>query len=162
VGTVIAIAFLVYLATLVVAFIWNVVRSAVSSRRVPGAGTQSQSDAMPALVVTLVHGTWASNAAWLHEDSLLCRSLRAAFPDQVLRLAPFRWSGHNSVSARFRGAQALAAKLGAMRQEWPEARHVLVGHSHGGFVALSALRGATLDERICGVGEKPSACCCSE
>jgi pimeloyl-ACP methyl ester carboxylesterase len=151
VGTVIAIAFLVYLATLVVAFIWNVVRSAVSSRRVPGAGTQSQSDATPTLVVTLVHGTWASNAAWLHEDSLLLRSLRAAFPDQVLRLVPFRWSGHNSVSARFRGAQALAAKLGSMRQEWPEARHVLIGHSHGGFVALSALRGATLDERICGV-----------
>jgi len=63
---------------------------------------------------------------------------------------PFRWSGHNSVSARFRAAQALAAKLGDMRQEWPEARHVLVGHSHGGFVALSALRGATQDERICG------------
>ena len=38
-----------------------------------------------------------------------------------------------------------------MQRDWPEARHVLIGHSHGGFVALSALRGATLDERICGV-----------
>lgn len=150
-GTVIAFAFLVYLATLLVAFIWNVVSSAVSSRPVPGPGTQSHSDATPTLVVTLVHGTWARNAAWLREDSLLCRSILAAFPDQVLRLAPFRWSGHNSVSARFRGAQTLAAKLSALRQEWPEARHVLVGHSHGGFVALAALREATLDERICGV-----------
>ena len=150
-GTVIAIAFLVYLATLVVAFIWNVVSGAVSSRRVPGAETQSRSDATPTLVVTLVHGTWAPNAAWLREDSLLCRSILAAFPDQVLRFVPFRWSGHNSVSARFRGAQTLAAKLGALRQEWPEARHVLIGHSHGGFVALSALREAALDERICGV-----------
>ncbi len=149
-GTVIAIAFLVYVATLVVAFIWNVV-SAVSSRRVPGAESQPQSAATPTLVVTLVHGTWAPKAAWLREDSLLCRSVLAAFPDQVLRFVPFRWSGHNSVSARFRGAQALAAKLGAMRREWPEARHVLIGHSHGGFVALSALRGAALDERICGV-----------
>jgi pimeloyl-ACP methyl ester carboxylesterase len=151
VGTVIAIAFLVYLATLLVAFIWNVVSSAVSLRRVPRAETQSHSDATPTLVVTLVHGTWARNAAWLREDSLLCRAILAAFPDQVLRFVPFRWSGHNSVSARFRGAQTLAAKLGAMRREWPEARHVLIGHSHGGFVALSALRGATLDERICGV-----------
>jgi pimeloyl-ACP methyl ester carboxylesterase len=149
VGTVIAIAFLVYVATLVVAFIWNVV-SAVSSRRVPGAESQPQSAATPTLVVTLVHGTWAPKAAWLREDSLLCRSVLAAFPDQVLRFVPFRWSGHNSVSARFRGAQALAAKLGDMRQEWPEARHVLIGHSHGGFVALSALRGATQDERIRG------------
>ena len=38
-----------------------------------------------------------------------------------------------------------------MQREWPEARHMLIGHSHGGFVALSALRGATLDERFCGV-----------
>jgi len=151
VGTVIAIAFLVYLATLVIAFIWNVVSSAVSSRRVPYAETQSQSDATPTLVVTLVHGTWASKAAWLREDSLLCRSILAAFPEQVLRFVPFRWSGHNSVSARFRGAQTLAAKLDAMRRQWPEARHVLIGHSHGGFVALSALRGATQDERIRGV-----------
>lgn len=150
-GAVIAIAFLVYLATLVVAFIWNVVSGVASSRRVPLAEIQPQSDATPTLVVTLVHGTWAANAAWLREDSLLCRSILAAFPDQVLRFVPFRWSGHNSVSARFRGAQTLAAKLGDMRREWPEARHVLIGHSHGGFVALSALRGATQDERICGV-----------
>ena len=150
-GTVIAIAFLVYLATLVVASIWNVISRVVSSRRVPLAETPSQSDATPTLVVTLVHGTWASNAAWLREDSLLCRSILAAFPDQVLRFVPFRWSGHNSVSARFRAGQALAAKLSAMQRDWPEARHVLIGHSHGGFVALSALRGVALDERICGV-----------
>ena len=78
-GTVIAIAFLVYVASLVVAFIWNVV-SAVSSRRVPGAESQPQSAATPTLVVTLVHGTWAPKAAWLREDSLLCRSVLAAFP----------------------------------------------------------------------------------
>ena len=150
-GAVIALGFLVYLATLVVASIWNVVKSAVLSRRMSDVETQSQSDATPTLVVTLVHGTWAANAAWLRADSVLCRSILAAFPDQVLRFVPFRWSGHNSVSARFRAGQALAEKLSTMQREWPEARHVLIGHSHGGFVALSALRGATLDERICGV-----------
>ena len=150
-GAVIAIGFLFYIAMLVVALVWNAVNSAVASRRVLGVETQPQSDATPTLVVTLVHGTWAANAAWLRADSVLCRSLLEAFPDQVLRFVPFRWSGHNSVSARFRAGQALAEKLSAMQREWPEARHVLVGHSHGGFVALSALRGATLDRRICGV-----------
>jgi pimeloyl-ACP methyl ester carboxylesterase len=151
VGAVIASAFLVYIATLVAALIWNAVSSALVSRRMAGVETQSQSAATPTLVVTLVHGTWAANAAWLRADSALSRSLLAAFPDHVLRFVPFRWSGRNSVSARFRAGQVLAQKLSAMRQEWPAARHVLVGHSHGGFVALSALRGATTDERIRGV-----------
>jgi pimeloyl-ACP methyl ester carboxylesterase len=105
----------------------------------------------PSIVVTVIHGTWASKANWIREDSMFCTLIRFAFPLDLMQIVPFRWSGHNSVSARYKAALALAQQVEESSQRWPEAQHILIGHSHGGSVALIALRMGGLAERICGV-----------
>jgi len=95
-------------------------------------------------VVTLVHGTWAKDASWVRADSKICMRLRQLDPSVVIRT--FQWSGRNSHRARLHAAEALAKQLGETFSEHPEAEHHLIGHSHGGNVALYVLR----DPRVCG------------
>lgn len=91
------------------------------------------------LVVTLIHGTWARNAPWTQDGSALRQALAAAFGnDTVFR--PFNWSGDNAFSARAAAAAELNDFLLAGMTERPTATHVVVAHSHGGNVALEALR----------------------
>jgi hypothetical protein len=90
----------------------------------------------PAWVVTLVPGTWAGKAAWAREDSPLHTDLTAAGCKVVL----FGWSHGNSHQARARAAGQLVEHLKAQIKENPGARQWIVAHSHGGNVALHAVR----------------------
>ncbi|WP_188555480.1 alpha/beta fold hydrolase [Edaphobacter dinghuensis] len=89
-------------------------------------------------VVTLVHGTWATNAAWVEPSSKLSSELLARLP-QPLVTNVFRWSGKNSASARNSAAANLAEQLRKLIDANPGARHYVIGHSHGGNVALKAV-----------------------
>jgi pimeloyl-ACP methyl ester carboxylesterase len=110
------------------------------------------------LVITLVHGTWGRGIFWLdpvadwaRDDAALATRLREAFgPQTVIRA--FAWSGGNRHAARRRAAEALAADLTAALDQHPDARHVVIAHSHGGNVALMALaREPVLADRLAGL-----------
>lgn len=97
------------------------------------------------IVVSLVHGTFGrlpgGDADWTREGSVLRRSLAAALGDDVAFI-PFRWSGMNWPSARYRAASRLRDHFGETARRYPERSHYVVAHSHGGNVCLYALRDA--------------------
>jgi pimeloyl-ACP methyl ester carboxylesterase len=92
----------------------------------------------PTHVFVLIHGTFARGASWTGEDSRLTKALREGYPSsKILR---FMWTGTNSHSARLSAADELCRLLKSSAGEFPQARIHLIGHSHGGNVALYALR----------------------
>ena len=91
----------------------------------------------PRAIITLVHGTFARGAPWTRPGSRLVKALTAYFGETV----QFRyqdWSGFNSFSARDKGARKVAALIGQSRDEHGDIPQYLIGHSHGGNVALQA------------------------
>jgi hypothetical protein len=93
----------------------------------------------PALLVTLVHGTFARRAAWTMPDSSLSRALSLG-PGKGILVRRFEWSGWNSIGARRAAARDLHLDLTEVARRFPRARHIVIGHSHGGNVALDAMR----------------------
>ena len=102
----------------------------------------------PKLLVTLVHGTFASQRGWA-ERSLLRTRIEEKFGDGACRT--FGWSGRNSIPARREGAEALAEHVAALRAKHPGTRQVIVAHSHGGNLALHALTDERVSEAVAGV-----------
>lgn len=84
-------------------------------------------------MVTLVHGTWATHAAWTQEESELWRALKS----KGYRVERVSWSGWNRYTARARGS----AVLGKHLDDHQDVHHVVIAHSHGGNVAVRALDG---------------------
>lgn len=108
--------------------------------------------ASPSYIITLVHGTFARNAAWTRPASYFCRILRERIARTDLLITRFHWSGWNSPWSRRRAARALRAELARQLTSYPEARHYVIGHSHGGAVALQAVYGENaLPLQIAGV-----------
>jgi hypothetical protein len=103
-----------------------------------------------ALHFTLVHGTFAPGAAWTQDGSLLRKALRDAFGDNVYFHDTFRWSGWPSHLARHLGGKTFRDFMLDVIERHP-GRHYIIAHSHGGPVALYALREKNLAERIEGV-----------
>src|ERR1700688_1437825 len=93
------------------------------------------------VIVTLVHGTWAHiwRSKWYEDGSPFVETLRRTFKGVDLHLMPFSWSGANSIYARRDGADKLAGLVSASLDQFPDEQHLIVGHSHGGNVALKAL-----------------------
>jgi pimeloyl-ACP methyl ester carboxylesterase len=140
-----------YVLAMLLAFIYARIREKFSYRRQSRQPQDINDTGTPEVVVTLVHGTWAQNAAWTQSDSELCRHLKQKFGDNIL-FHSHRWSGGNSFRARRAASRALAPQLEEMLVRFPDARHFVVGHSHGGNVALAALTpeiGRRLDGLIC-------------
>jgi hypothetical protein len=105
----------------------------------------------PAAVVTLIHGTFARKAPWTLPGSRLCQALDAHFAGRV-QLRRFEWSGRNSFRARRKAVDGLTQDLATARTRWPGAPHYLVGHSHGGTVAIGGVLGSpprTVDGVVC-------------
>src|SRR4051812_16440476 len=115
----------------------------------------------PAYVIVLVHGTQLSRwflgplvsflkwprgvysefqdgPAWIQQHSPLAEHLTEALGWRV-RIEPFSWKGYNTVAARAAATYQLRAKLCKLREDYPGAEQVIIGHSHGGNVAMSAL-----------------------
>jgi len=110
----------------------------------------ADSSIAPHVVVTLVHGTWARRADWMTESSPLCRAIRKAMHGPV-RFEQFLWSGRNSVTSRSKAVEQLISHLAASQGCWPDARHFVIGHSHGGNIALQAMREKAVEVRMAGV-----------
>src|SRR5688500_10186500 len=142
-----------YVGVLLAAVAWRVsawaVRIAIDRfSRKPIQTTELAS--APHVVVTLVHGTFARRADWTLPSSRTCRSISAAAAGQV-RFEQFLWSGWNAVTLRKRGVERLTLHLTDVLARWPDARHFVIGHSHGGNIAFQAMRDAAVESRIAGV-----------
>jgi pimeloyl-ACP methyl ester carboxylesterase len=101
-------------------------------------------------VITLVHGTGAPYAAWTEERSSICTRLSSALGHDVA-FRVFNWSGANSARARRAAAAELTADLIRLVEREPDARHFLIGHSHGGNVALQSLSDPRVRSKMAGV-----------
>jgi pimeloyl-ACP methyl ester carboxylesterase len=112
--------------------------------------TQSAGSTDVRCVITLVHGTFATNAPWTTAASSLSQALRERLGDGV-RIAPFQWSGRNSPAARRQAADELARRIAGDVQAHPGAQHFVIGHSHGGNVAMAAAVRSGVSERVGGV-----------
>lgn len=90
---------------------------------------------LPSVVITLVHGTFASDAPWTNSDI----AMRAALKEAGHMVAPFNWSGKNSHCERRSAAVRLTEHLKDQIALHPGADHWIIAHSHGGNVALHAV-----------------------
>lgn len=104
----------------------------------------------PGVIVTLVHGTWGRNSLWTKEGSELRRRLSDSFKDEGIEFVRHPWSGSNSFNRRQDAASALRQRLAKAIERHPKARHLIVGHSHGGSVALMAM-GKEPPEQVAGI-----------
>lgn len=99
----------------------------------------------PEVLVTLVHGTKlkliGDPRRWLEEDSQFRQSFNAHAAKNNLsaKVETFNWSGANSVFKRLEASSSLAKHLNVLTKKYPNAKQVVIAHSHGGNVALKAL-----------------------
>jgi len=101
-------------------------------------------------IITLIHGTWARGAQWTKDTSPLAIALKERIEGDV-RIETFRWSGRNLHSSRRRAAVNLRRHVLITARQYPEARHFLIAHSHGGVVALYSLADAEAMGSVSGV-----------
>ena len=95
------------------------------------------------LGIFLVHGTFASLATWTRPETIFRTQLAAALTRDGHVEVCFEsvdWSGGNSHQARRAGAVTLERRLRDSLRRQPDAYHFVVGHSHGGNIALRAAK----------------------
>lgn len=94
----------------------------------------------PSVVIGLIHGTWDPDAQWCQCGSLLYRAIQKSVTGNPL-VCSFTWSGKNSVKERKLAAEALRNKLAESQEKYARTSHMLIGHSHGGNIAIQATAG---------------------
>jgi hypothetical protein len=100
-------------------------------------------------IVHLVHGTWPygffahrirrlrrPESTWFHQNSAFYKTLESQLPGA--EIVPFLWSGNNSYLARHVAAEQLARRLADYYDPGNPPQQIIIGHSHGGNVALLA------------------------
>ena len=112
----------------------------------------------PQCVVTLVHGTFSPRARWSFTDSEFCRQLDQEWGGTgSLVFRRIAWPGfwrsflNNGHGYRLAGGQTLAASLNEAMALHPNAQHWVIAHSHGGNVALYALRDPVVAAHLTGI-----------
>jgi hypothetical protein len=78
-------------------------------------------------------------AAWYDPDSSFRRELELLLGEST-QIEVFEWSGANSLGSRKDASEALTKHLVRAKARWPRRRHFVVAHSHGGNIALEAVR----------------------
>ena len=95
------------------------------------------------LIIFLVHGTFAHGAAWTKPGSTFCTQLKRdlqALGHEKIHFELFEWSGDNNHRARREAAVKLERALRASVRLQPQSDHFVVAHSHGGNIALRAVK----------------------
>lgn len=90
----------------------------------------------PPFSVITIHGTWAQNAPWTKDDSLLSHHLHREFGQQV-QLLNFDWSGKNSWASRIDASKKLNQFISSTLID-KSIPYFLIAHSHGGNIAIGA------------------------
>jgi hypothetical protein len=111
-------------------------------------------------LVTLVHGTWASNAGWTQAGSQLRKKLSERLGDDVEFKVP-QWKGRNRQIDRRAGGRDLAQYLTASDDPAHRRKHFIICHSHGGNVALYATEDRRVETKVSGIicMNTPFICC---
>lgn len=107
-------------------------------------------DAASNYVITLVHGTFSPHARWTRDASKLRTYLKDHLPGPV-SFHIFDWSGANTHTVRIAAGEKLCAELRGRLAEAPKALHFVIGHSHGGNIALYGVGDSDLDGRLGGI-----------
>lgn len=103
----------------------------------------------------LIHGTIPSfgplrlfsRRSWTDDESEFVRSLRSSFPEAQIKR--FAWDGINSHAARWKAGGDLASWIESQANlDSKGIQRILIAHSHGGNVALYAIK--RLDEECLG------------
>jgi len=118
-------------------------RVAFKSRRRDGASADQSPPAgsNPDCICVLIHGTWAIKAKWAAPDSDFAKRLATRMPaSRDILFDRFRWAGGNSLVDRGLAAEQLQEHVSDLAKTYPRVPVFLVAHSHGGNVALNALR----------------------
>jgi hypothetical protein len=88
-------------------------------------------------VFVLVHGTYATNSAWVQTGSSLRSYLQKRFGPNVT-FQKFSWTGVNSFRGRKNAAIELRQLLLVLTTQNPTPDFFIIAHSHGGNVAMMA------------------------
>lgn len=89
-------------------------------------------------IVWLIHGTFAKNASWTRGGSSLRKQISASVNGEVA-FRVFSWSGKNSIRNRSEARKRLSKELEESIANYPKKPHFLIGHSHGGTIALKSI-----------------------
>ncbi len=103
----------------------------------------------PELIFVIIHGTASRGARWTLPTSKIRRRLERHF-NRRGRTFSFEWSGTNSNLARLTAGKDLARRILELYEEH-RAPIYLIAHSHGGNIALYAMRDASVEEKVAGV-----------
>jgi hypothetical protein len=98
------------------------------------------------LSIFLVHGTFAKDARWTHKDSALYATLRKELDTDDFTSIP--WTGANTTRARREGVTRLSSELRKSLSKKPSNQHLVIGHSHGGTIALLAVASAEFVDKV--------------
>ncbi len=90
-------------------------------------------------IITLIHGTFATDTEWVKQDSVFCSELQKTLEEKI-QFETFQWSGKNTHSSRLVAGEGLSKHIKRLKEENPDAKQYLVGHSHGGNIALYSMR----------------------
>jgi hypothetical protein len=88
----------------------------------------------------------------LQRDSLLLKEIRSALSGQVdsVRIFRFYWSGRNGFFDRAKAVERMRKKLRMRIQRFPNAKHFVLAHSHGGTVGMEAISDPEIKPHIAG------------
>jgi hypothetical protein len=84
---------------------------------------------------------------WTDPASAFCAGLGTAIGLPVI-FKGFAWSGRKLGSSRLIAANGLAQEIAAIIEMQPDAKGFVIGHGHGGDVALKAVQMAKLEEQV--------------
>jgi hypothetical protein len=107
----------------------------------------------PEFVIHTVHGTfgkYGKRAKWIYATSAFCKYLHEQLGWRV-RIEPFEWDGKNLFESRQAAAADLRKRLAEKTDVYSDAKHVVIAHSHGGNVAMSAIATDELAADVLGV-----------
>jgi hypothetical protein len=104
----------------------------------------------PRYVVTLVHGTFATDATWTLDDSDFRKTMVKQLDTEVA-FDVFSWSGGNTHSVRTEAGNSLRNRLKHVSDKYPQSKHFVIAHSHGGNILLYALRDTMIADRLSGI-----------
>jgi hypothetical protein len=85
----------------------------------------------PETYVLIVHGTFAHKAPWAQSGGAFFEEIQNTNPK--LHIDSFNWGGGMG-DDRIKAGEVLAEHLLNQRKKYPNARIILIGHSHGGNV----------------------------
>lgn len=104
--------------------------------------------------LTLVNGTFAPRAKWVDPESDFSRGVLSASGKNIT-IRSFRWSGSNSFKKRRKAGLLLARELRAITLQQAQlgrrAKHLLIGHSHGGTVCAYAAQACGKSTGVSGI-----------